>query len=69
MEIVHKQVQKLNKVAAKIPQLVEVSRKAGVEPGMILGGALALAALLVLLFGGNLLMVLVTVVYPALRSM
>lgn len=69
MEIVNKQVKNLNRYATKIPQLVEVSNKAGVEPGMILGGAIVFLSLMMLLFGGNLLTVIVTVVYPAIRSM
>lgn len=69
MEIIQKQVQKLNKYGQKIPPIVKLSEKTKVEPGYILGGALALSSLLILLFfGGAILSAVLTVVYPAFKS-
>lgn len=69
MEIVNKQVQKLNKYAEKIPPLVELSKKTHVEPGYFLGGAIILSSLVILItMGFSILFSVITVVYPGFKS-
>jgi receptor expression-enhancing protein 5/6 len=69
MEIIQKQVEKLNQYGKKIKPIVQLSEKTKVEPGYILGGALFLTALTILiLFGGTILSAVLTVVYPAFKS-
>lgn len=69
MEVVNQQVKCLNKYAERVPQIVDLAKKAGVEPGLILGGGLIVSALLILIFfGATILTVVITVVYPATKS-
>ena len=69
MEIVKKNVQKLNKLAEKMPPIMQLSQKTKVEPGYILGGGLLVSSLLILFFlGGTILTAVITVVYPAYKS-
>ena len=69
MEIVKKQVAKLNKYAERIPPLVDLSKKTNVEPGYFLGGAIGLSALIILFtMGLSILFSVVTVVYPGFKS-
>lgn len=59
----------LNKYAERVPQIVDVAKKAGVEPGLILGGGLFVSSILILIFfGATILTVVITVVYPAVKS-
>ena len=69
MEIVKKQVEKLNRYADRIPPLVELSKKTKVEPGYFLGGAIVLSALVILFtMGLSILFSVITVVYPGFKS-
>ena len=69
MEIVKKTVASLNRYADRIPPLVELSQKTHVEPGYFLGGAILLSALIILFtMGGTILTAVITVVYPAIKS-
>ena len=57
--------ERLNKYAVKIPPIVQAADATGQKPGLILLAAIVLMALLVLIFmGGQILMVVLTVVYP-----
>lgn len=59
----------MNRYAERIPPLVDLSKKTNVEPGYFLGGAIVLAALIILFtMGGTILSAVVTVVYPAFKS-
>lgn len=69
MEIVKKQVDKLNKYGQRIPPIVKLSNAISVEPGYILGGIIGLIGLIILIaFGGHILTAVITVVYPAFKS-
>lgn len=69
MEIIKQNVQKLNTYGQRIPPIVKLSEATKVEPGYILGGALTLASLIIFfLFGGAILSAVLTVVYPAFKS-
>lgn len=69
MELIKKRVHILNKYAERIPPLVDLSKKTNVEPGYFLGGAIILAALIILItMGGTILSAVITVVYPAFKS-
>lgn len=69
MEVIKKKVEQLNKVAERFPPVMQLSEKTKVEPGYILGGMMALGALLILVFlGGTILTVTITVLYPAYKS-
>jgi len=69
MELIQKQVQRLNVYANRIPPIVKLSEKTKIQPGYFLGGAFALSALIILvLFGGAILSAVLTVVYPAFKS-
>ncbi len=69
MEEVQKRVQVLNHYADQIPPIVELSKKAKVQPGVILGGAIILLSLIVLiLFGFSILTIVITVLYPGFKS-
>jgi hypothetical protein len=49
--------------------LVDVAKKAGVEPGVLLGAGIVVGSLIVLVcLGGVILSVMVSVVYPAIKS-
>ncbi len=46
-----------------------MAQKAGVEPGLLLGGGFLVSAILILIFfGATILTVIITVVYPATKS-
>ena len=69
MEIIKQKVQQLNKYGERIPPIMNLSKKANVEPGYILAAGIALSCLLILIFlGGTILTAVVTVVYPAFKS-
>ena len=53
----------------KVPQIVELSKKTGVDEGHIVLGGIVVSSLLILIFmGGVILSVVATVVYPAYKS-
>lgn len=59
----------LNKYAEKVPQIVDISKKAGVQPGVLLLAGLTLSALIIfVMFGATILTVVLTVVYPSIQS-
>lgn len=59
----------MNKYAEKVPQLVDASKKAGVEPGVLLAGISVIGGILILVFfGATILTVVATVLYPAIQS-
>lgn len=69
MEKVNQLCKPLNKYGDKVPQIVDISKKAQVDTGVILGAILIVASLLVLiLFGGTILTVVITVLYPSIQS-
>ncbi len=73
MDQVKDQVNKIVKILSaygdKVPQLKDISSKAGVETGVILGGSLTLALLTTfLMFGSTILTLCITVLYPACKS-
>lgn len=69
MEIINKQVEKLNHYGRKIQPLVDLSQKTHIEPGYFLGGAILLSALIILFtMGGTILFAVITVIYPAFKS-
>lgn len=70
MEIVNAKFSSLNPYAESVPQIKDLAQKAGVQPGVILGGVGLVGVLItVLFFGiGNILTLLITVLYPAARS-
>ena len=69
MDKVNQFTRPLNKYAEKVPQIVEISKKAGVEPGVLLGAALLVSSLVIIIcFGWVLLTVIMTVVYPSVKS-
>lgn len=69
MELLNQKLKPLNAYADRVPQIKDLATKAGVEPGVILGGGL-LAALLVTfcVFGATILTLAITVLYPAAKS-
>jgi receptor expression-enhancing protein 5/6 len=69
MEKVNQLCAPLNKYGDNVPQLVELSKKAKISTGVILAVALTVSSLLILvLFGGLILSVVFTVVYPSIQS-
>ena len=69
MEKVSQLCKPLNKYAEKVPQIVDFSKKAGVEAGVLLAGICLISSLLILIFfGGTILTVVATVVYPSIQS-
>lgn len=59
----------LKQYADKVPQLVDLSKKVGQEPEVLLLGILAVSGLVVLvLFGGTIFTLVLTVIYPAIQS-
>ena len=49
--------------------MVELSKKAGVNPGLLLAAALLVSSIIILVcFGASILTVVITVVYPAVQS-
>ena len=69
MEHLNQLTERLNKYAVKIPPIVQAADATGQKPGLILLAAIVLMALLVLIFmGGQILMVVLTVVYPGVQS-
>lgn len=69
MEKVIQVCKPLNKYGDKVPQIVDLSKKAKVDTGVILAAILVVASVLILvLFGGTILTVVFTVVYPSIQS-
>lgn len=70
MEIVNSKFKCLNPYAEGVPQIKDLAQKAGVEPGVILGAIGSVGVLITILFFGigNILTLLITVLYPAARS-
>lgn len=69
MEKVNEVCRPLNKYADKVPQIVELSKKAGVQSGVILAGLSFVGSIVILvLFGATILSVVFTVVYPSIQS-
>ena len=59
--------ERLNKYAVKLPPIMHAAEASGQKPGLILLGAIIVSLLLVLIFmGGQILMVVITVVYPGI---
>ena len=59
----------LNKYAEKVPQLVDISKKIGQEPGVLLLAIILVSSVVVLvLFGGTIFTLCLTVIYPAIQS-
>ena len=69
MENIKHKLESLNQLGKKVPQIVLLSEKTGVEPMYIIAGSLFLSALIILItMGGTILTVVLTVVYPAYKS-
>lgn len=69
MDILKQKVEFFTQIGNKVPQLVELSKKSGLETGYILLGGIVLASLITLItMGGTILTVVLTVAYPAYRS-
>jgi receptor expression-enhancing protein 5/6 len=52
-----------------VPQIVDLSKKVGMETGVIVAAITAVASVLILvLFGGTILTVVFTVLYPSIQS-
>ena len=59
----------LNTYAEKVPQLVDLAKKIGQEPGVLLLGLLLVSGVVVLVcFGGTIFTLMLTVIYPAIQS-
>jgi len=59
----------LDTYGRQIPPIVDLANKGGVNPGMVLGGFLFVATILLLLFQGFAIVVTCyTVIYPGLLS-
>jgi hypothetical protein len=49
--------------------LVDIAKKAGVEPSVLLGAGVVVGALVVLIcLGGVILSVMISVIYPSIKS-
>ena len=69
MEKVVELCRPLNKYGDKVPQLVDLSKKANLPTGVLLAAVLVVGSILVLvLFGGTILSVIFTVLYPSIQS-
>ncbi len=69
MDILNTKFRPLNPLADKVPQIKELAGKAGVEPGVIIGAAGVLVTLITFaLFGSTILTLVITVLYPAFKS-
>lgn len=73
MDQVKEQLQKntaiLDPYAAMIPALVDLSAKAGVNPGLLLGAVGSVGLLILLVIQGwTILVTCITVLYPAVHS-
>jgi receptor expression-enhancing protein 5/6 len=69
MEKVVELCRPLNKYGDRVPQLVDLSKKAGLPTGVLLAAVLVVASILTLvLFGGTILSVIFTVLYPSIQS-
>jgi len=69
MDIVNQKVEALNKYAVKIPPIVQLAEKTQQKPGLILAVALLITGLVILIsLGATILTVIITVVYPAIKS-
>ena len=69
MEIVKDKIEVLNTYGKKVPQIVDLSKKVGQEPGVIIAGGIAVWALVVILtMGATILTLAISVLYPAFRS-
>lgn len=69
MEILNQKLKPLNPLADKVPQITALAKQIGVESGVILGGAFAVAGLVTfILFGSTIITLVLTVLYPAFKS-
>lgn len=69
MEKVVELCRPLNKYGDRVPQLVDLSKKANLPTGVLLAAIMAVSSVLVLiLFGGTILSVIFTVLYPSIQS-
>jgi hypothetical protein len=69
MEKVNQIVKPLDKYAQRVPQLVDVAKKVGVEPALLLGAGLLIAGLVILVtMGSTILTIVITVLYPSMKS-
>lgn len=59
----------MSPIADKVPQIKDLAKQLGIESGVILGGALTVVLLITfLLFGSTILTLVITVLYPAFKS-
>ncbi len=69
MEVIKHAIDRLDQYAKKVPQIVLISEKSGLSPGQIAFGILSFLALIILVtMGAAILTVVITVVYPAFKS-
>lgn len=69
MEKVKQLTSPLNKYGDNVPQLVELSKKTNLPTGVLLSAVVLVASILILVFfGGMILSVVFTVVYPSIQS-
>lgn len=69
MEYIKQMIDRLDQHAKKVPQLVQLSEKTGLTPGQIAFGILSFISLIILVtMGATILTVIITVVYPAFKS-
>ena len=69
MEKVEKICKPLEKYAEKVPQLIDLSKKAGVSSGILLAGLLLVGGVFVFIFfGATILTLSFTVLYPSIQS-
>jgi receptor expression-enhancing protein 5/6 len=69
MDILNQKLKSLSPLANKIPQVEEFAKQFGVESGVLLGAGLLLGTLVTfILFGGTILTLTITVLYPAFKS-
>ena len=69
MDIVKQKIEILNVFGRKVPQIVDLSKKVGQEPGVIIAGGLVVWALFVVMtMGATILTLTLSVLYPAIKS-
>lgn len=69
MEILKQKTEVLTQLGKKVPQIVQIREKTGIEEGLIILGFMVLSSLIILItMGGTILTVVLSVVYPAYRS-
>lgn len=69
MQVLNEKLRPLSVYGDKVPQIKELARNAGVESGVIIGAAGVLFSIITLLvFGATILTLVITVLYPAAKS-